>query len=125
MVKSSDKFVSVFNAGLQQAKRRVQVENTTVNRSVLNLLFKRGYILNYGVLSSRFIEVYQNFAYSRFKLKIFPKSANNFVSNKKLQSLVNSGRVLVVSTPLGYIFSDIALINGLGGALIFEVKFIN
>jgi len=124
MVKSLNKFVSLFNSGILQTKRRIQVENTSVNRSILNLLLNRGYVLNYEILNSQIIEVYQNFTYSQFKLLAFGKSSNTFVSCHKLKSFVNSGRTFVVATSEGYMFSDLALINGFGGAIIFEVKFI-
>ena len=106
------------------AKRRILVQNTHVSRSLLALLYERGYVLSYGVLNGTYIEVYQNFTLFPFKLKIFQKSTTHFISYHELKAFANGGRTFVLSTGRGYMFSDLALINGIGGTIVFEVKFI-
>lgn len=123
MVNSVASFISIFNFGILNTKRRLLVQNTHINRSLLALLRENGYVLNYGILNNNHIEVYQNFALFPFKLKIFRKATTRFISHHQLKTFSNSGRVFVLSTGRGYMFSNLALIYGIGGTVIFEVKF--
>lgn len=124
MVNSVASFVSTFNFGILNTKRRILVQNTHINRSLLTLFRDRGYVLNYGILSSTTVEVYQNFTLFPFKLKFFRKATTRFISYHQLKTFSNSGRVFVLSTGRGYMFSDLALVYGIGGTVVFEVKFI-
>lgn len=124
MVKSISSFISAFNFGILNAKRRTTVPNTFSNRTILVLLYERGYVLSYSVTNNVSIEIYQNFTIFPFKLKAFRRATTRFISNHELKALANSGRIFVLSTGSGYIFSDLALINGVGGTVVFEVKFI-
>ncbi len=124
MVSSLSKFVALFNLGILQLQRRILVDNTLINKRILSLFVEKGYILSYSILNPHTIEIFYNFSYSRFKIVTFSKSTTNFISYHKLRSRVNSGRVLFISTSKGFMLSETALMNKIGGSVIFEIKFI-
>lgn len=120
MVSFFEHFVSAFNFGLSTSKRSVLITNSTLNHQLLCLLKETGHISSFFVVNPSFIRVYYNFAVSKFKLVSFPKTTNRFYSYAQLRSASNAGRSFIVSTSHGYMPSNLALLNHLGGRVVFE-----
>jgi ribosomal protein S8 len=125
MVNAASKFVSLFNFGVLTSKRIANVSNSAFSNSILNLLKSQGYILSYARSpNDSAINVYYNFSCLKFKLILPPRTTRRFISHDKLRTFANAGRVFIIATNSGYMFSDFALINNLGGFSVLELKFI-
>jgi ribosomal protein S8 len=118
-------FSSIYNQGLRSRFREISVPNTFFCRSILFLLKREGFVLSYKITSSRNISVIQNHSGSTFSMFVPFSTRYKFLSYHKLKSAVNAGRFFILLTPSGYIFSTFAIINKLGGALVYELKKIN
>lgn len=126
MVNSSfNNLISILNFGISTSKRTVFVPNSSFNIKILDLLRTAGYILSYSVnLGDNKISVYYNFSCSKTRLFLPAKNNRKHLSYDKLRAFSNSGRVFILSTNCGYMFSDFALLNKIGGSIVLELRFL-
>jgi ribosomal protein S8 len=122
-----EKFLSQFRFGLKMNKLSVTLEKTSLAYSILELFLAKGFINGFFICDNKIIVFLRFFGFKnilRLGCQVSKSSSPFYLSFNQLCFFLKgfrSRRFYIISTPLGFFFSNDALKYSLGGEVLFYI----